>query len=68
MTCIFCYNNCNISAERFKPNMLELNMIRIQYYFRLSKEEGWRARSAFKLLQVTYQYLTCLPIWGFYYN
>ena len=58
MTCMFDHDDiCNVWTVGFyisTKNMLLLNMIRIQHDFRLAKEEGWRARSAFKLLQVKY--------------
>ena len=54
MTCMFDHDDiCNVNLISTK-NMLLLNMIRVQHDFRLAKEEGWRARSAFKLLQVKY--------------
>lgn len=47
---------CCLSQEGSEVRMGRSSKDKRDIYYRLAKEEGWRARSAFKLLQLDHEF------------
>lgn len=43
---------CVVEKEKLSNKMGKTSKDKRDIYYRLAKEEGWRARSAFKLMQI----------------